>query len=291
MSVAAPEAPTNTDGSSLEEDPPDSPPETARYRNLYIVLLVCGFILRFLLSARKFATSPSTSFACSVSVHPFPRTLDRPPGSLPFILNLAALVFRLFGMYSGGLRDRAAWHSVHHRRHRHHHPRSGPPHAGCANRILHGVPAHLGLSFSTWDEQVEQDRAPPFFLHLIELARASHCEITKPSSISLPRRRPRLQVTCRLDRRKYPTGRKVSKEEMKGIHLQPDRFHGGWNYVIRPHQSRDRQRMEIGRCLYLFAQPYIAISTIDCPGALAGHSRGLTSPPARVDFLSAAHLI
>ncbi len=45
MSVAAPEAPTNTDGSSLEEDPPDSPPETARYRNLYIVLLVCGFIL------------------------------------------------------------------------------------------------------------------------------------------------------------------------------------------------------------------------------------------------------
>src|SRR6267378_3007294 len=99
-----------------------------------------------------------------------------------------------------------------------------------------------------------------------------------------------LKVTCRLDRRKYPTGRKVSKEEMKGINLQPDRFHGEWNYVIRPHQPRDRQRMEIGSYLYLFTQPYIAISTIDCPGALAGHSRGLTSPPARVDFLSAAHL-
>jgi len=55
-----------------------------------------------------------------------------------------------------------------------------------------------------------------------------------------------LKVTCRLDRRKYPTGRKVSKEEMKGINLQPDRFHGEWNYVIRPHQPRDRQRMEIG---------------------------------------------
>ncbi|PYU64014.1 MAG: hypothetical protein DMG49_27395 [Acidobacteria bacterium] len=50
----------------------------------------------------------------------------------------------------------------------------------------------------------------------------------------------------RLDRRKYPTGRKVSKEEMKGINLQPDRFHGEWNYVIRPHQPRGRQRMEIG---------------------------------------------
>ena len=51
-----------------------------------------------------------------------------------------------------------------------------------------------------------------------------------------------LHVTCRLDRRKYPTGRKVSKEEMKAIKLQPDRFHGEWNYVIRPHQPRHRQR-------------------------------------------------
>jgi hypothetical protein len=29
--------------------------------------------------------------------------------------------------------------------------------------------------------------------------------------------------------------RKVTKEEMKGINLQPDGFHGEWNYVIRPH--------------------------------------------------------
>ncbi len=44
-----------------------------------------------------------------------------------------------------------------------------------------------------------------------------------------------LTVTCRLDRRKYPTGRKVTKDEMKRINLQPHRFHGEWNYVIRPH--------------------------------------------------------
>jgi len=37
------------------------------------------------------------------------------------------LVFRLFGIYSVASRDRAPWHSVHHRRrHRHHHPRAGP---------------------------------------------------------------------------------------------------------------------------------------------------------------------
>ena len=43
-----------------------------------------------------------------------------------------------------------------------------------------------------------------------------------------------LKVTCRLDRRKYPTGRKVTDEEMKGIHLQRNKFHGDWNYVIKP---------------------------------------------------------
>ncbi len=47
-----------------------------------------------------------------------------------------------------------------------------------------------------------------------------------------------LTVTCRLDRRKYRTGRKVTKEEMKRIDLHPDQFHGEWNYVIRPHQTR-----------------------------------------------------
>lgn len=43
-----------------------------------------------------------------------------------------------------------------------------------------------------------------------------------------------LKVTCRLDRRRYSTGRKVSAAEMKRIKLQPNRFHGEWNYIIRP---------------------------------------------------------
>ena len=43
-----------------------------------------------------------------------------------------------------------------------------------------------------------------------------------------------LTVTCRLDRRKYPTGRRVTKADMQGLHLLPDRFHGEWNYVIHP---------------------------------------------------------
>ena len=49
-----------------------------------------------------------------------------------------------------------------------------------------------------------------------------------------------LKVTCRLDRRKYPTGRKVTAEEMKRVYLQHNSFHGEWNYVIRPHASQRR---------------------------------------------------
>jgi len=44
-----------------------------------------------------------------------------------------------------------------------------------------------------------------------------------------------LTVTCRLDRRKYPAGRKVSDEELAAINITPSRFHGEWNYIIRPH--------------------------------------------------------
>ena len=43
-----------------------------------------------------------------------------------------------------------------------------------------------------------------------------------------------LNVTCRLDRRKYPAGRKVTNEEMKSLCLDRCHFHGDWNYFVRP---------------------------------------------------------
>jgi hypothetical protein len=46
-----------------------------------------------------------------------------------------------------------------------------------------------------------------------------------------------LKVTCRLDRRKYPVGRKVSDEEMKSVNLKRHTFHGDWNYTIRPQSA------------------------------------------------------
>src|SRR5436309_10033438 len=41
-----------------------------------------------------------------------------------------------------------------------------------------------------------------------------------------------LSVICRLDRRRYPTGRKVGDKEFATINLTRDAFHGEWNYVI-----------------------------------------------------------
>ena len=46
-----------------------------------------------------------------------------------------------------------------------------------------------------------------------------------------------LKVTCRLDRRKYPVGCKVSDEEIASINMKPAKFHGEWNYVIRPREA------------------------------------------------------
>jgi len=46
-----------------------------------------------------------------------------------------------------------------------------------------------------------------------------------------------LSVTCRLDRRRYPSGRRVSDDEFSTINLAPHSFHGEWNYKIEPHRN------------------------------------------------------
>jgi hypothetical protein len=43
-----------------------------------------------------------------------------------------------------------------------------------------------------------------------------------------------LRVLCMLDRHTYPKSVVVSDEQMATINLVPDRFHGDWNYTIKP---------------------------------------------------------
>jgi hypothetical protein len=43
-----------------------------------------------------------------------------------------------------------------------------------------------------------------------------------------------LRVRAKLDRRSYQKGISISDEAMKQLQLEPDAFHGEWNYTIRP---------------------------------------------------------
>ena len=43
-----------------------------------------------------------------------------------------------------------------------------------------------------------------------------------------------LKVTCRLDRRRYAIGTKVSVRDISAINISRSEFHGEWNYTIRP---------------------------------------------------------
>lgn len=45
-----------------------------------------------------------------------------------------------------------------------------------------------------------------------------------------------LTVQAEVDRQQYPTGIKVSEEELATLNLVQDRFHGEWNYLIEPHE-------------------------------------------------------
>ena len=46
-----------------------------------------------------------------------------------------------------------------------------------------------------------------------------------------------LVVRARLDRRRYPTGKKVSAKELCALEIERDDFHGDWNYVIHPRRQ------------------------------------------------------
>jgi hypothetical protein len=48
-----------------------------------------------------------------------------------------------------------------------------------------------------------------------------------------------LTVRAQLDTAKYPKGKKVSDEELAGIDLRPDSFHGDWNYTLFPRGKKE----------------------------------------------------
>jgi hypothetical protein len=60
--------------------------------------------------------------------------------------------------------------------------------------------------------------------------------------ISATTTRKGLQVHSQLDKRQYQTGRRVSDKQLEGVNLEPDSWHGEWNYTIHPNlDSQDHE--------------------------------------------------
>ena len=47
-----------------------------------------------------------------------------------------------------------------------------------------------------------------------------------------------LKIRAELDRGKYPTGIKITDAELALLNLQPDKFHGEWNYTVLPSRKK-----------------------------------------------------
>ena len=47
-----------------------------------------------------------------------------------------------------------------------------------------------------------------------------------------------LKVKSMLDETEYPKGIEITKEELKMVNLFPHRFHGEWNYTIKPRKNK-----------------------------------------------------
>ena len=47
-----------------------------------------------------------------------------------------------------------------------------------------------------------------------------------------------LKIKAELDRREYPTGTKVTPQQLAAVRLKPASFHGEWNYSILPNGTK-----------------------------------------------------
>ena len=46
-----------------------------------------------------------------------------------------------------------------------------------------------------------------------------------------------LSIRAELDENEYPTGVKVSDEELAGVRIRRSAFHGDWNYMVSPNKK------------------------------------------------------
>jgi DDE family transposase len=95
-----------------------------------------------------------------------------------------------------------------------------PPGTSKWNKIEHRLFSHIGINW----------RGRPLISHevIIQLIANTQTETG-------------LQVRAELDRNSYPAGIKISKEEFGTVNLRRAKFHGEWNYTIRPAEKASRK--------------------------------------------------
>ncbi len=92
-----------------------------------------------------------------------------------------------------------------------------PPYTSKWNAIEHALCSFISINW----------RAKPLISYEVVLELLNHTS-TKTG----------LTVTAVKDSNLYPTGVKVTDEEMENLHLIRDDFHGDWNYTIKPQQQK-----------------------------------------------------
>src|SRR5262249_35094504 len=84
-----------------------------------------------------------------------------------------------------------------------------------------------------------------------------------------------LVVHVRLDRRRYHTGKKISKKELRDLKVECEEFHGEWNYVIRS------RRNSVDRSTSPFPVPKASGATAPGAGAVPRRPGGAQRLPDR----------
>lgn len=54
-----------------------------------------------------------------------------------------------------------------------------------------------------------------------------------------------LKVNARLDKKKYSKAKKISDREMKELAIVKNKFHGEWNYTVKPRKTRPQDAQVI----------------------------------------------
>lgn len=94
-----------------------------------------------------------------------------------------------------------------------------PPGTSKWNKIEHRLFSHISMNW----------RGRPLVSHEV-VVKLIGATMTKSG----------LKVRAKLDKRKYPLKIKVSDEDMKSLNLEPHKFHGEWNYTIKPRKLKSR---------------------------------------------------